>query len=141
MKRRVVAIFIALMALASLVFAGSNGLPSFSLDGPQEQDVRATVSATPQKKRRDYVDMKSDEGWQMEHLGRKITVVVGHFAAYHNGAVITADSAVRYNERHIECFGNVLIKRGSTYIYGDRAEYDGRTNKAKVFSKIVKCRW
>lgn len=138
MKRRVVAIFIALMALASLVFAGSNGLPSFSLDGPQEQDVRATVSTTPQKKRRDYVDMKSDEGWQMEHLGRKITVVVGHFAAYHNGAVITADSAVRYNERHIECFGNVLIKRGSTYIYGDRAEYDGRTNKAKVFSKIVK---
>jgi lipopolysaccharide export system protein LptA len=137
-KRRVVAIFIALMALASLVFAGSNGLPSFSLDGPQEQDVRATVSAPPQKKRRDYVDMKSDEGWQMEHLGRKITVVVGHFAAYHNGAVITADSAVRYNERHIECFGNVLIKRGSTYIYGDRAEYDGRTNKAKVFSKIVK---
>ena len=100
--------------------------------------MRATVSATPQKKRRDYVDMKSDEGWQMEHLGRKITVVVGHFAAYHNGAVITADSAVRYNERHIECFGNVLIKRGSTYIYGDRAEYDGRTNKAKVFSKIVK---
>ncbi len=74
----------------------------------------------------------------MEHRGRKITVVVGHFAAYHNGTVITADSAVRYSERHIECFGNVLIKRGSTYIYGDRAEYDGRTNKAKVFSKIVK---
>ena len=82
--------------------------------------------------------MKSDEGWQMVHNGRKVMVVVGHFAAYHNGTVITADSAVRYNERHIECFGNVLIKRGTTYIYGDRAEYNGRTNKAKVYSRIVK---
>ena len=82
--------------------------------------------------------MKSDEGWQMEHNGRKIMVVVGNFAAHHNGTVITADSAVRYSERHIECFGNVLINRGSTYIYGDRAEYNGDTNEAKVFSKIVK---
>ncbi len=65
-------------------------------------------------------------------------VVVGNFAAHHNGTVITADSAVRYTERHIECFGNVLINRGSTYIYGDRAEYDGETNEAKVYSKIVK---
>ena len=65
-------------------------------------------------------------------------VVVGNFAAHHNGTVITADSAVRYSERHIECFGNVLINRGSTYIYGDRAEYNGDTNEAKVFSKIVK---
>ena len=65
-------------------------------------------------------------------------VVVGNFAAHHNGTVITADSAVRYSERHIECFGNVLINRNSTYIYGDRAEYNGDTNEAKVFSKIVK---
>lgn len=65
-------------------------------------------------------------------------VVVGNFAAHHNGTVITADSAVRYTERHIECFGNVLINRGSTYIYGDRADYNGETNEAKVYSKIVK---
>ena len=65
-------------------------------------------------------------------------VVVGNFAAHHNGTVITADSAVRYSERHIECFGNVLINRGSTYIYGDRADYNGDTNEAKVYSKIVK---
>ena len=82
--------------------------------------------------------MKSDEGWQMEYGGQKIMVVVGNFAAHHNGTVITADSAVRYTERHIECFGNVLINRGSTYVYGDRAEYDGETNEAKVYSKIVK---
>ncbi len=91
-----------------------------------------------QGNKQDYVYMKSDEGWQMEHNGRKIMVVVGNFAAYHNGTVITADSAVRYSERHIECFGKVLINRGTTYIYGDRAEYNGETNTAKVYSKIIK---
>ena len=138
MKKRVIAISIFLVVVASFVFAGSNGLSSYA---PQEQKkaepAKSSTTSTAQKKR-DYVDMKSDEGWQMEHNGRKIMVVVGHFAAYHNGTVITADSAVRYNERHIECFGNVLIKRGTTYIYGDRAEYNGRTSRAKVYSKIIK---
>ena len=136
MRRRVVAIFVALVALASLVFAGSNGLPVMSTVQPQQRDEKPSISGNTPK--RDYVDMKSDEGWQMEHQGRKIMVVVGNFAAHHNGTVITADSAVRYSERHIECFGNVLINRGSTYIYGDRADYNGDTNEAKVYSKIVK---
>ena len=136
MKRRVVAITVSLVALASLVFAGSNGLPSLSAPHSEQRSEKASISGNTPK--RDYVEMKSDEGWQMEHNGRKIMVVVGNFAAHHNGTVITADSAVRYTERHIECFGNVLINRGTTYIYGDRAEYDGDSNEAKVFSKIVK---
>ncbi len=136
MKRRVVAISVLLVALASLVFAGGNGLPSLSHTPTEQQEERPSISGNTPK--RDYVDMKSDEGWQMEHNGRKIMVVVGNFAAHHNGTVITADSAVRYSERHIECFGNVLINRGSTYIYGDRADYNGDTNEAKVYSKIVK---
>lgn len=136
MKRRVVAISVLLVALASLVFAGSNGLPSLSFEPTEQQKERPSISGNTPK--RDYVEMKSDEGWQMEHNGRKIMVVVGNFAAHHNGTVITADSAVRYSERHIECFGNVLINRGSTYIYGDRADYNGDTNEAKVYSKIVK---
>ena len=136
MKRRIVAISVSLMALASLVFAGSNGLPSLSYTQPEERKEKTSISENTPK--RDYVEMKSDEGWQMEHQGKKIMVVVGNFAAHHNGTVITADSAVRYSERHLECFGNVLINRGTTYIYGDRAEYDGDTNEAKVYSKIVK---
>ena len=137
MRRRVVAILVSLVALASLVFAGSTGLPSLSMEPATPQYAeRPSLSANTPK--RDYVDMKSDEGWQMEYNGEKIMVVVGNFAAHHNGTVITADSAVRYNERHIECFGNVLINRGSTYIYGDRADYNGATNEAKVYSKIVK---
>ena len=136
MRRRVVAISVLLVALASLVFAGSNGLPSLSYAQTEQQTERPSISGNTPK--RDYVEMKSDEGWQMEHNGRKIMVVVGNFAAHHNGTVITADSAVRYSERHIECFGNVLINRGSTYIYGDRADYNGDTNEANVYSKIVK---
>ncbi|MBO7220260.1 MAG: hypothetical protein J6V21_03600 [Alistipes sp.] len=136
MKRRVVAIFVSLVALASLVFAGSNGLPAMSAMPSQQREERPSISGNRPK--RDYVDMKSDEGWQMDYQGRKIMVVVGNFAAHHNGTVITADSAVRYSERHIECFGNVLINRGSTYVYGDRADYNGDTNEAKVYSKIVK---
>ena len=136
MRRRLVAIFVSLVALASLVFAGSSGLPSLSVPQTQEREQKPSISEHTPK--RDYVEMKSDEGWQMEYQGQKIMVVVGNFAAHHNGTVITADSAVRYSERHIECFGNVLINRGTTYIYGDRAEYDGNTNEAKVYSHIVK---
>ena len=135
MKKRVIAISILLVAIAGFVFAGGIDFSSFI---PTEEPQTTTNTTAQTQRRRDYVDMKSDEGWQMEHNGRKIMVVVGHFAAYHNGTVITADSAVRYNERHIECFGNVLIKRGTTYIYGDRAEYNGRTNLAKIYSKIIK---
>ena len=136
MKRRVVAILVVLSVFASLVFASSGGA---SLR-PAEQSYARTDDKIPTSNTslNDYIYMKSDEGWQMELDGRKIMVVVGNFAAHHDGTVITADSAVRYSERHIECFGNVLINRGSTYIYADRAEYNGDTHEAEAFSKIVK---
>ena len=124
-----------LVAFASIVFAGSSGMPVLSGVGSHSDEAQP---ASQKDKQKDYVYLKSDEGWQMEHNGRKIMVVVGNFAAFHHETVITADSAVRYTERHIECFGNVLINRGTTYIYGDRAEYNGETNEAKVYSKIVK---
>ena len=136
MKRRVATIFVLLMAFASVVFASGNGLSIFAPDPASEAPF--DPQAQSNKRNKGYVYMKSDEGWQMDHNGRKIMVVVGNFSAYHNGTVITADSAVRYSERHIECFGRVLINRGTTYIYGERAEYNGNTNIAKVYDKIIK---
>ena len=65
-------------------------------------------------------------------------MLVGHFAAQHNGAVITCDSAIRYNDKRIECFGNVLINKKETYIYGDRADYNGEINEARVYAPLVK---
>ena len=70
--------------------------------------------------------------------GDSVVFLVGNFAAQHNGAVITCDSAVRYSDMRIEFFGNVLINKNTTYIYGDRAEYDGERNEARVYSDIVK---
>lgn len=57
---------------------------------------------------------------------------------YHDGAVITCDSAVRYGDNRIDCFKNVVINQKTTYIYGDRVEYDGDNNVARVYAPIVK---
>ena len=60
--------------------------------------------------------------------------LVGHVVFYHNGAVITCDSAIRFNDRMMDCYNNVIINKDSTFIYGDRAEYNGNFNTARVFS-------
>lgn len=70
--------------------------------------------------------------------GDSVIFLVGNVAAQHNGAVITCDSAVRYSDTHVECFGNVLINKNSTYMYGDRADYDGANNLVTVYSELVK---
>ena len=68
----------------------------------------------------------------------EVMCLVGNFAAQHNGAVITADSAVRYNDKRLECFGKVLVNKNTTYGYADRAEYNGELNEVELFAPIVK---
>lgn len=142
MRRRIVSITVSLVALASIVFAGSNGMPQLPTHEPQSKERTSSASRdnndSQPKKSEKFVDMKSDGGRQTEHRGKKILIAVGNFAAHHNGTVITCDSTVRYSDSQIECFGNVLINKGTTYIYGDRAEYDGERNEARVYSNIVK---
>ncbi len=85
------------------------------------------------------VDLKADVVYPITIYGDStVYCLVGNFVAHHNGAVIVCDSAVRYNDKRIECFGNVLINQGTTYIYGDRAEYNGEFNEAEVHSELVK---
>lgn len=64
--------------------------------------------------------------------------LVGDVVGYHNGAVITCDSAVRYSDNYLECYGHVVINKDSTYMYGDKAEYNGMLNEAHVYSPLVK---
>lgn len=64
--------------------------------------------------------------------------LVGHVVFYHNGAIITCDSAIRYNDKMMDCYNNVIINKDSTYIYGQRANYNGHTNIAEVQDRIVK---
>ncbi|MFI3317079.1 MAG: OstA-like protein [Rikenellaceae bacterium] len=68
----------------------------------------------------------------------EVMCLVGDFAAQHNGAIITADSAVRYNDKRLECFGNVLINKNTTYVYADRAVYNGESNEVVLHAPIVK---
>lgn len=82
--------------------------------------------------------MRADNVYSIEVGDSMATCMVGNFVALHNGAVITCDSAVRYDGQTMECFGNVLINQNTTYIYGDRADYKGRINKAEVYSPLVK---
>ena len=83
------------------------------------------------------IDLKSDLMGPVAP-GDSVIFLVRNFAAQHNGAVITCDSAVRYSDMRIEFFGNVLINKNTTYIYGDRAEYDGDRNEARIYSDLVK---
>ena len=73
------------------------------------------------------------------HVGDStVYAYVGNVVAYHNGALMLCDSAVRYDENRIECFDNVLINKDSTYVYGDRILYNRITNTAQVFAPLIK---
>lgn len=133
MRKTLVSISVILSAFVSIVFAGSSGMPRLP-----ERAQTSTPTRSEQKKSDKYVDMRSDAGRQTQIRGEKILIAVGNFAAHHNGTVITCDSTVRYSDSHLECFGNVLIKKGTTYIYGDRADYNGEKNEAHIFSDIIK---
>ena len=130
MRKLFLTISVLATAVASIVFAGSTGMPRLPERSSEEQ--------TEPKRSDKYVDMRSDAGRQTQIGGNKVLIAVGNFVAHHNGTVITCDSTVRYSDSHLECFGNVLINKGTTYIYGDRAEYDGQKNEANIYSDIVK---
>lgn len=67
-----------------------------------------------------------------------IQYITGNVVFYHNGVVISCDSAVSYDRKRLVGFRNVTVNRRDTYIYGDRIEYDTETKLARVFSPIVK---
>lgn len=138
MRRRVTAIVVVLSVLAGFVFAGSGTMPAYS-PAPSPAAIAPQTDKRPtQSNGGKMIDLKSDDGFQRDVNGTKVQILVGNVAAHHNGAVITCDSAVRHSDSRLECFGNVLINKGTTYIYGDRAEYDRTRDEARVYSDIVK---
>ena len=105
-----------------------------SRERPRPLSSRATPKEDAPKRK---IDLKWDEAGPL-HPGDSAIFLVGNFAAQHNGAVITCDSAVRHSDRHFEFFGNVLINQNTTYIYGDHAVYDGDANEARIYSDLIK---
>lgn len=117
--RRFLTIACVLLAVGATIFAQPGG----------------RRAAQPEKK---VVDLKADVMYPIEFRDTSAVCLVGNVAFYHSGAVITCDSAVRYSEKRMECFGNVLINKNDTYVYGDRADYNGETHVANVYSDLVK---
>ena len=115
--RRLFTIAAVVLAAGSVIFARSG------MQAPGQE---------PEAEKK-LIDLKSDNMGPIAP-GDSVIFLVGNFAAQHNGAVITCDSAVRYSDMRIEFFGNVLINKNTTYIYGDRAEYNGELNEARVYS-------
>ena len=128
-------LFIVFVVSVFCITANEHNYSTYSeIDTPAE-------SPTPQQRSsgdRRMVDMIADDSYLIEKGDSTIFILVGNFAAHHNGAVILADSAVRYSNSSFECFGNVLINQNSTYAYGDRASYNRMASTATIYSDIIK---
>lgn len=143
MKLRLLKTLLPLLLLA-LVFLATARPAEPLFRAPQQRVENRQRPATPktssgeEEGEQKLVYMRADNVYSIDVGDSMATCMVGNFAALHNGAVITCDSAVRYDGQTIECFGNVLINQNTTYIYGDRADYLGRINKAEVYSPLIK---
>ena len=131
---------------ASDAIVAADSLAADSLTLAAQTEERRT-SAPPRMRRRTepaegadtaVIFMKADWVTRRQIDTARVTCFVGNFAAHHNGTIITADSAIRYSDSYVECFGNVLINKNTTYVYGDRADYDSEMEIANVYAPIVK---
>ena len=140
-SKSILSLVIMMLFTAALLSAAGSML---FISTPEDEDVvvnsgddHAVVAPEDFSGKR-LVDLRADDAYYISKGDSTIFILVGNFAAHHNGAVIMADSAVRYSNSSFECFGNVLINQNSTYVYGQRAEYNNQTSVATVYSDIVK---
>ncbi|MBO7235983.1 MAG: hypothetical protein J6V05_05270 [Alistipes sp.] len=134
MPRKILAPIVIVSLLCGVMFYAASGHSYHSAI-----DYDSLFVAPEQKSsERHMVDMLADDSYLIEQGDSTIFILVGNFAAHHNGTVILADSAVRYPNQSFECFGNVLINQNDTYAYGDRAEYDRGNSVATIYSDLVK---
>ena len=127
--------FVVLMLVAVVILSASSTTLFISGGGQTTISVQPSPSAVEGKR---TVDLMADDAYYISKGDSTLFILVGNFAAHHNGAVIMADSAVRYSNQSFECFGNVLINQNDTYVYGNRAEYNNESCVATVYSDLVK---
>lgn len=92
----------------------------------------------PDENGRASVDFRADQMSRIKVGDSSALCLVGHVVFFHNGAVIMCDSAVRYSERQMDCYRNVVVNKDSTFIYGDKADYNGDLNEARIYSPLIK---
>ena len=135
MPRKIFVPVILLSLLCGTLFYAASG---HDYHNTIDYDALFTQSNKTDSSNRHMVDMLADDSYLVEQGDSTIFILVGNFAAHHNGTVILADSAVRYPNQSFECFGNVLINQNDTYAYGDRAEYNRANSTATIYSELVK---
>ncbi len=126
-----------------MLFAQEAGITQVSLreSEPSPATVEQTKPQSRQKStppRRRKIDFMADEVHPYNRGGDSVVCFVGNFAAHHNGAVISCDSAVRFSDTRWGFYDKVIINQDSIYIYGDSAVYDGNLSLAEVYAPIVK---
>lgn len=141
--RRLLSTIIIISAFVGILFAQETGIrridnmantASAVQQARKSDSLKTTKQATPRRK----VDIMADDVRPYKNDKDSIVYFTGNFAAHHNGAVISCDSAVRYGDSRIGFFGRVIINQDSIYIYGDSAIYDGVSNVAEIYAPIVK---
>ena len=128
-------LFLLLTVGVFCITASEHDYVTYTEQSDPEPAVETTQRPTSERR---MVDMIADDSYLIEKGDSTIFILVGNFAAHHNGAVILADSAVRYSNQSFECFGNVLINQNSTYAYGDRAAYNRINSSATIYSDLIK---
>lgn len=141
--RRLLATITIISAFVGILFAQETDIRRIddnlnAVEQLQQARATATQQTEPQKPQRRKVDIMADEVRPYNDDKDSIVYFLGNFAAHHNGAVISCDSAVRYGDSRIGFFGRVIINQDSIYIYGDSAVYDGVSNIAEIYAPIVK---
>ncbi len=134
--RKFVLSFVVLMLVAVVILSASS--TSLFMRSGEDVSVIMQPAPAPMEKGKRTVDLMADDAYYISKGDSTLFILVGNFAAHHNGAVIMADSAVRYSNQSFECFGNVLINQNNTFVYGNRAEYNNQSCDATVYSDLVK---
>lgn len=141
-RKRVLSIVVLTFVLGAFLYAASGRMvgsyiPYAEVAAPASQPAPSAPQKNSQSSRH-LVDMIADDSYFIDKGDSTLFILVGNFAAHHNGAVILADSAVRYSNQSFECFGNVLINQNTTYVYGERAQYNRDASRATVYSELIK---
>lgn len=129
------AIIFTIIALACVMFS-FGGNPSFGSQAEQDQEQGRVAKDEADTADTKVVDYEADKIYKAR--GDSAIRLVGNVIFHHNGAIIQCDSAYRYDEKRMDCFGKVIINQDSTYIYGDMATYDGNINLAHVYAPLIK---
>lgn len=104
---------------------------------PGRKPAQKTQTVAKKSGEKKKVDFRAKDG-RSASFDKNAMVMVDEVVFHHNGAVISCDSAVRYSDQHFEFFKNVIINKGDTYAYGERAVWNGSLNQAQLFSPVIK---